>query len=810
MVRSGLIMEGSSHAVHRQALHKTAKKFSGQKFISRISEIVLSSTFILAIMGLFIGRASILNTISPFGVAFLMSIVLVTEIKNTTIIGTSIIIGLVTKNQGYQALQSIMAIMLVFAAVKLLGFNRKTSTLKASAVAFFINLIVALFSNLLANGTFILYDSLIGLFNSTIIMALVYIFNYSVPIIVDRKKRSILSNEEIICLSIVSGIIISGLSDLFIYGISIKVVLSVFLITAAAYGQGAGVGAAIGTTIGLITCLSSNQVPMIIGTYAFCGLLSGIFKDMGKIGASIGFIIADVVILFYLGGENSIIGFKELCGGIMIFMVFPPAIIDKFVPFIDSNARNFIEQKSYAERIKDIVRAKITHINDVFRELSKTLEDNESNDKLRQSSEINAIINSIVDKTCSECDARNICWKRDFYHTYQNMFQMVDVIQSDGNIDMDNIPEDIKGKCLKVNQLMKTANYMFDVYRMNYKWRRKAQEGKKVVSEQLDGVTLILKKLSEEIRQEIHFKGDIEEELAVALDKEGIDFNDIVVLKDSCGKYEVNMYKRACLGRRHCIKDIGPVVSKVLGKKMKRDKSSCTIKEGTNLCYFKLVEAVKYQISTGVAREVKDAGGLSGDNYSFIELNDGKYMIVLSDGMGTGPTAAVESNSAITLLERYLEAGFDRSTALKAINSAMALKSPDDNFATIDLAIADLYSGDIELVKIGAASTFIKKSDGTIETINSTTLPIGILNNVDIESKTVKLSHGDLIIMVTDGVQEAGSREDNDWVVRALEEIDSRNPQQVAEELIINAKSRNKNNITDDMTVLVSRVWEAS
>lgn len=803
-------MEGSSQAVHNKILQKATDKSKKQKLLNRLSEVMADSTFMLAVIGFLIGRASILNTLSPFSVAFLMSIVLVTESRNTTIIGTSIVIGLMTKIQGYQSIQAIVAIMMVFTAVKVLRLNKKTSTLKAASCAFVINLFVALISNFLINGTFILYDSLMGLFNSTIVMALVYIFNYSVPIIMDRKKRNILSNEEIICLSIVSGIIISGLSDIFIYGVSIKIVFSVFLIVASGYGQGAGVGAAIGTTIGLITCLSSNQVPLIIGTYAFCGLLSGIFKDMGKIGAGIGFIAADVVILFYLGGENSIIGLKELFSGMLIFALLPSKAIDRVVPFIDSKARDFNEQRSYAERMKDIVRVQINHIIDVFKELSKTLYENESNDKLRQNSEVNAIINSIVDKVCSECDAKSICWKRDFYCTYQNMFQMVDVIQSDGSADMENVPVDLKTKCLRINQLIKTSNYMFDVYRVNYKWRRKAQEGKKVVCEQLDGITGILKRLSDEIKEEVHFKGDIEEELAVALDKEGIDFNDVVVLKDSGGKYEVNMYKRACLGRRECIKDISPIVSKVLRKKMKRDRASCMIKEGTNLCHFKLVEAVKYQISTGIAREVKDEGGLSGDNYSFIELNDGKYMLVLSDGMGTGPAAAMESNSAVTLLEKYLEAGFDKSISLKAINSAMALKSPDDNFATIDLAIADLYTGEVEFIKIGAASTFIKRSDDTIETINSTTLPIGILNNVDIESKVIKLSHGDLIVMVTDGVQEAGNREDNDWMVRALEKIDSRNPQQVAEDLLSIAKGRNGDKINDDMTVLVSRAWEVA
>lgn len=802
------MVERASNPTYQRSYDRAAAKYKKPGFLEKVKTVAVNETFIFSVLGFIIGRASILNILFPFGVAYLVSITLLNKTRNTTLIGTSIIAGMLTRISGYQTIQSIMSIMMVFLAVKVMRLNDRSSTLKAGITAFTVSFIVALISNLLINGTFILYDTLMGLFNSTIVMALVYIYNYSLPIIIERKKRNILSNEEIICIAILCSITISGLSDIIIYKTSLKVVLSVLTIAVAAYGQGAGVGAAIGTTVGLITSISSNQAPIILGTYGFCGMLSGIFRDMGKAGAILGFVIADLIIMFYTNGVEGIIGFRELLAGLVLFAIFPRSVIEKVMPFIDSSARSFVEQQSYVERMKDITRAKIAHTIEVCNELSKTLEENESSDKLRKGSEINSMINSIVDRTCGECDTRNICWNRDFYRTYQNMFEMLDVVQSDGKIDMDNMPGDLNKKCLKINQLIKTTNHVFEIYKMNFKWRQKAREGKRVVSQQLDGIAGILRGLSEEIRLEVDFKGDLEEELAVALDKEGVQFNDVVVVKDESDKYEVNMYRRACLGRRECIKDIGPIVSKVLKRKMRRDRTSCMIKEGTNLCYFKMVEAVKFQISTGVAREVKDKGGLSGDNYSFIELDEGKYMMALSDGMGTGPAAAMESNSAITLLEKYLEAGFDRVTALKSINSVMSLRSPDDNFTTVDLAIADLYTGDVDIIKVGAASTFIKRTDGSVEIINSTTLPIGILNNIDIESKSVRLSHGDMIIMVTDGVEEAGVNSENPWLVRALEEIESRNPQMVAGELLAKARERNGDSIIDDMTVLVSKIWE--
>lgn len=800
-------MEGSYRTMNSQAVREAPDKRE-KKILKNSLSMLKDATLAFAAMGFFIGRVSILNTFPPFGIAFLMATAVTSDMKKTVVAGISIIIGVFTKARGYLVWQTIIAVIMLFTVIRIMKIDNSVKTLKAALIVFVISLAASLITNPLKNGSFILDEGLMGFFNSTIAMALVYIYYYSIPVIIDRRRRRLLSNEEMICLSIICGIIISGMSDIFIYGISIKVILSVLAIIVAAYRQGADTGAAIGCTIGLISCISSNQVPVVIGGYSLCGLLSGIFRDTGKIGVSLGFIVADMAVYFYLGGSNNVIGFKELAIGIIIFMLLPYKVIDRLIPSADYKAREFIEQKSYVERMKDLIRVRISRVVDVFNELSKTLKDSDGSDKLRQSSEVNSIINSVVDRVCPDCDVRNICWARDFYNTYQNMFQMVDIIQADGKIDSETVPEDLKKKCIKLGQLIKTMNYIYDIYRVNYKWRKKAQEGKIVVAEQLDGINAILKRLSEDIRRQVNFKSEVEEEIAVAMDKEGIVFNDVVVSNGENGRYEVNIYKRSCSGKRECIKKVEPVVSRVLNRKMERDKACCVIKENTNLCYFRLVEAVKYQMTTGVAREAKDKGGISGDNYSFVELNEGKYMIVLSDGMGTGPAAALESDSAVTLLEKYLEAGFDEMSAIKAINSAMVLKSPDDNYATIDLSIIDLYTGDAEFVKIGAVSTFIKRYDGTVEVISSNTLPVGILNNVDIESKTIKLNHGDLLIMTTDGVQQAGGRIGSEWMVHALEDIKTRNPQQVAKELLDRAKQGGNERIDDDMTVLVSRIWE--
>lgn len=801
------MVESASNPVYKKNRAKTTIKNGSPRLAGLLNSILSNTTFLIVIIGFFTARVSILNMIAPFGIGFFSSVYITCGRKTASVAGMSIVVGMLT-NIGQYTIQSVVCMMLIFSALSVFKVNSRTPVIKAWMLAFGVNFVVSLAANLIGNGTLILQDTLIGLFNSVIIIALIYIYKYCIEIIIGGRRRNLLSSEETICLSILCALVISGFSDISIYNISLKVVLSVLVIAISAFARGSGFGAAVGATIGLITSISANQVPAVIGTYAFCGLICGVFGNMGKAGGCLGFGVADVVMHFYLNGQANVIGFGELAVGLLLFVLFPSPIIEKVLPFLDGKPNDEFLRQPYVERIKDMINFRIMNINDVFLELSRALTEDESNARIRQNAEINGVINSVVDRVCAGCDARDICWKRDFYKTYQNIFEMVDVIQSDGKVDMETMPRGLKDKCLRVNQLLKFANYTFDLYKVNYKWKQKAGEAKRVVSEQLRGVSGILSGISAEIKQEVHFESDIEKEIAVALDSEGMSFDDITVVLDGSGRVEVSIYKKACLGRRECIKDYVPAVAKALKKKMKRDSAPCMIKEGTNICCFKMMEAVRYQFSTGIARDIKDEGGLSGDNYSFVELNNGRYMMALSDGMGTGPSAAIESNSAITLLEKYLEAGFDRDIALKSINSAMSLKSPDDNYTTMDLCLTDLYTGEAEFIKIGAASTFIKRFDGTCESIYSTTLPIGILSDIDIEPKLVQLSHGDIVVMITDGVEEAGGSGDENWVISALQEIESRNPQQVAEELLAKAVEKNNGVKRDDMTVLVSKIWE--
>ncbi len=227
-----------------------------------------------------------------------------------------------------------------------------------------------------------------------------------------------------------------------------------------------------------------------------------------------------------------------------------------------------------------------------------------------------------------------------------------------------------------------------------------------------------------------------------------------------------------------------------------------------NRCVVKYREEEAYQISTGISQISKRGQVQCGDSYSFMQLKDGKYVLTLSDGMGSGKKALKESSATIALLEQFLDSGFDKDTAVKLINSVLVLKSPEESFSTIDLSAIDLQTGNVEFAKIGAASTFIKKQD-KIEVIKSTSLPVGILNNIDMEISSKTVSEGDFIIMMSDGVLDANKQviKKEVWLKDVLHEINSSNPQEIADQ-VLKTVLENSHSVEDDMTVLVAKVWK--
>ena len=199
---------------------------------------------------------------------------------------------------------------------------------------------------------------------------------------------------------------------------------------------------------------------------------------------------------------------------------------------------------------------------------------------------------------------------------------------------------------------------------------------------------------------------------------------------------------------------------------------------------------------------------MSGDNFTCMELDSGQTLVSVSDGMGHGKKAYRESEMVMELLEEMMKGGFSEEAAVRLINSVFTIDSDVTSPAALDMGIIDMYSGVCDFMKLGAASTFVKRGKW-VEAIKSTSLPIGSTGCADIETTSKKLYDGDFVIMMSDGIMESLVDEDKEKTIgQIIMDIREGKPEEMAKEILNQALAHTDRCKDDDMTVLVTGIWD--
>ena len=236
-------------------------------------------------------------------------------------------------------------------------------------------------------------------------------------------------------------------------------------------------------------------------------------------------------------------------------------------------------------------------------------------------------------------------------------------------------------------------------------------------------------------------------------------------------------------------------------------KENCGIKQSQNICYQTYISKDKFGMQIGVAKTHKYGEGVSGDSNLQISLEDGKYLLAISDGMGSGPNARKSSQIAIKMLGRLLSNGFDKETSIELINNTIAANIKDETYATLDIMVLDLYAGNVEYIKNGAAPTFIKNKK-QVDIIKNIALPAGILKDIDLIVYDRDIENNDIIVMCSDGVLESNSEYKNKelWIKDLLTQIETENSQKIADILLKEAIDNDYGKAKDDMTIIVTKI----
>jgi stage II sporulation protein E len=775
-----------------------------ERFLDRLYTLGTSQTVIL-VMGFFLGRAQILHELSPFALPFYA---VATRLRKNAALSAfaGLTAGTISVHPGWAGWPPTVLSLLLYQV--LFMWFAKRRPLEWGAIPYMVFLLSA---GAKAGWVILLgdvsdYNLLMPLVDGILGGVLSLIFIQSLPVLTFQRGIHELKNEEIICLVILLASVLTGFEGITAYGLSLEAVFSRYLIMIFAYIGGASIGAGVGVVTGVILTMANMSETNQMGLLAFSGLLAGLIRDARKWGVGFGFILGTAMLTSYVPDVSKVwISLTESAIGFLLFLVTPTPLIEQISKYVPGTHQHRLSQQGYARRVREVLAARIREISSVFQEVSKTFSQMSAGALAAQDESAVRALEMISGQVCRNCLKKKQCWEKDFYLTYRALFDTMTRIDAGGRLEARDAPAELKQRCIRVPHMLEALHHTVELSQRDLQWQYRLHESRGLVATQLQGVAQIMNELAQEIRKENYQSVDQEEHIIAALERIGLSIRNVDIISLDEGKVEIEVTQEAYGGREECIKLVAPLLSEILGENIVVTDKQCFSEEGYTTIH--LSSAKLYAIVTGAANAAKDGKMLSGDSFITVDIGNGKFAVAVSDGMGNGERAAQESSAAVALLQKLLKAGFDEQVAIKTVNSVLLLRSNEEIFTTMDLALIDLFTAKAEFLKIGSAPSFVKRGK-EVFTVRGENIPIGILNEIEIQSVEQELREGDLLILISDGIYDSPKHvyDKEDWLRRQIERFDTNDPQAVADMLVELAVRINHGQIADDMTAVVARI----
>lgn len=802
-------------SIQDKIFKNTKEETKGKKSI--LANVFSAKYIMLYVVTFMASQVSMGHDVSPFS----LSLVAAAAASEIPVIGV-IVIGLVGNviTSGTSSIAIYIVTLLLFFAsflVKQPIYNdiEKNEKIRLGRRIVISCLIVNILKIIFTN--FILYDILVTI-SFTIITYIFYkVFVNAINILINFTQKRAFSIEEVIGTSLLIAISLCALGEFKVFGFSVKNVLSIFIVLLLGWKNGILVGTSSGVTIGVTLGIIANNSPEVIAAYAVSGMIAGALNKLGRPGVIVGFIFGNVILSYASnGGIHNLILFREILIAGIGLLVVPRNINisieelttkDKFLPVARNRGLNRSEDA--ADKLSNVSKA-VEDIANTYKSVAATkLEERDIQEKNKQTfitellNNLENLEDNILYDYISDVEGKNVNAVFDLLLDKQeiNENDLIQILAEDNNYLMDFKEENSETR-KDLKKMVEAINSAYKIGKLNFIWDSKLKEEKKNIENQLNGVSKAIFNIAEDLRKETVENEDYDDErkqIIFLLKQKEILTQEITIKKDSSRRFVVELYLDDIK-----IKDKEKIIEEILTKVLK-EKILITSQE--NLKSEKMRKYIcisddKFLIEIGQAVKTKNNNNISGDSILKIRLKDGKYLIALSDGMGSGIEARKSSQIVIKMLKRLLDSGFEKNTSIDLINSSL-INVSDDVFATLDIVIVDLYKGNVEFIKSGACPTYVKDNK-KVQIIKSLALPAGILKDMKAEIFDKDIENEEIIVMCTDGIIDSNVEYKNKelWVKYLLEDMENTNPQKIADIILNEAIDNNFGKAKDDMSVV--------
>ena len=536
---------------------------------------------------------------------------------------------------------------------------------------------------------------------------------------------------------------------------------------------------------GGLALTAPTAIPMAVAL-TFGGLLAGVFARFGRIvqavffllgGALIALTETEVGILFYL--------YEWLCAA-LLFCLLPTAWEKRLMRLL-SRKRDL----PAAEGVRRMTSLRLQVACGAMEEVSRSVEEVSRRLSHHGAADLAALYRGCATAVCAACPMRSVCWDLKRQETLAALESLTPILQQEGQVTAANL-HDLPVSCRRGDGLARHVTAAYGQYvAREAAWSRLA-EIQQAVERQFSGTGALLSGLAGRLQDPNGVDMTLSQQVLDLCEDYGMAIEEALCTRDGRGRLTV------CL----LTQDEGLPE----GKWHKRLEKLCgcaltppTVAGWGERVRVTLTEPPKYAVEVGMAGRTCPTETLCGDTVQVGDLSGGK-LVILSDGMGCGGRAAVDSAMAAGIAKRLWQADFVPEAILQTVNAALLVKSREESLATLDVAVVDTHTGRLDLYKAGAAATLLR-SGGRVSRMENTGLPVGILPEVRFAHSQDTLSEGDILLMVSDGALCGG--------VEAVEDLLAASPNegdlQALAQAVVDAAVAAEEEHPDDITAVAIR-----
>ena len=633
-------------------------------------------------------------------------------------------------------------------------------------------------------GGFRYYDLFSALFMLLLTPVAVLIYSVSLGGRIGQRTLCLLSRAALLFSLIFAadGITVAGLS--------LSAMLALFFTLYVTANEGGALGAVAGILCGVA------YGPLYAPAFLLASLSFALFRGGRRQGGGMLLaVLAHTVWSVYVGGVE------------MLTLMLLPCLVAatafhiylRFFAKEDTSTRSdgerALRMRMEGTRYQDS-SDRFRGISDAFASLSEMFYNLSDRFRRPGTLDLRRVTDSSFDAFCADCPNKSVCWGLEYSDTVGVVGSLISALHTKGRVTRTQISPALLHRCESVDAILERINRECAKLTAEMLCNNRTE----IVAMDYESAASIINDALEEDDGEYRFDAVLEQKIGEYLKDVGIFAHSVTVYGQRRRQIVVRGVdvEQATVTVETLRSDLGELCGLEL---------SCPVFELEGKVGVMTLKARKKLAVIGAQNNVSADGGVSGDSVNLFSSKKDYFYALISDGMGAGRAAAETSGLCSVFLEKMLRAGNRASTSLRMLNNMICSRDADSTrecSTTVDLMELDLMSGVASFIKSGAAPSFIVRAS-TVRRLQAGTLPIGIIQELDLRPTEFALRAGDTVVMISDGILQ--DDEECEWITSYLSGASSLTPAEIVYHICLHAAEKERH---DDCSAIALRIQSAA